>query len=223
MQDAFAYCAELVRPPTATASSLRCSRRRSSAARCTRSMPSMSKWRGCATWRASRCPAKSACNGGATSSIGERDGEARPIRLPLHCLPPSSGIGLARRHADRSDRCAPFDLYDDPMARACRSRNVCAKDILLAYSLSRRKSSQASRLTRSPGLPVSLPALPAMLRAFPLHVARRQIYVPMEILDRHGVHSHDLFAGRSSAGLVAALTELRNLARRHLRVPRARA
>ena len=27
---------------------------------------------------------------------------------------------------------------------------------------------------------------------------------------------HDLFAGRSSAGLVAALAELRNLARRHL-------
>jgi phytoene synthase len=56
----------------------------------------------------------------------------------------------------------------------------------------------------------------AILRAFPLHAARGQLYLPAEILDRHQVHVHDLFAGRSSAGLEAALAELRALARHHL-------
>jgi phytoene synthase len=55
-----------------------------------------------------------------------------------------------------------------------------------------------------------------ILRAFPFHIARRQLYVPTELLDRHQVHLHDLFAGRSSAGLVAAFAELRHLARYHL-------
>jgi phytoene synthase len=43
----------------------------------------------------------------------------------------------------------------------------------------------------------------------------------MEILERHQAHPHDIFAGRSSAGLQAALTELRGLARQHLHAAHA--
>ena len=39
------------------------------------------------------------------------------------------------------------------------------------------------------------------MRAFPFHAARRQLYVPGELLERHGVQPHDIFAGRSSEGL----------------------
>jgi phytoene synthase len=56
-----------------------------------------------------------------------------------------------------------------------------------------------------------------ILRAFPRHAAQRQLYVPGDILERHQVSLHDLFAGRSSAGLNAALAELRDLARSRLR------
>jgi phytoene synthase len=59
-------------------------------------------------------------------------------------------------------------------------------------------------------------ALAGLLRVFPLHVARGQLYMPMELLERYPVRVHDLFAGRTSAGLEAALAELRNLGRRHL-------
>jgi len=58
--------------------------------------------------------------------------------------------------------------------------------------------------------------LAEILRAFPIHVARRQLYLPTEILERHQVRLHDVFAGRSSPGLVAAFAELRDIARRHL-------
>ncbi len=46
-----------------------------------------------------------------------------------------------------------------------------------------------------------------LLRTFPLHAARRQLYVPADLLARHGVAAHDIFAGHSSAGLNAALAE----------------
>ncbi len=59
-------------------------------------------------------------------------------------------------------------------------------------------------------------ALRGLIRALPLHAARHQLYVPAELLERHGVQPDEIFAGQSSAGLNAALAELRDLARRHL-------
>src|SRR5208282_4582822 len=58
--------------------------------------------------------------------------------------------------------------------------------------------------------------LTGLLRAFPQYVARRQLYVPMDLLEQHQVHLHDVFAGRSSAGLKATLAEVRNVARGQL-------
>jgi phytoene synthase len=40
--------------------------------------------------------------------------------------------------------------------------------------------------------------------------------VPVELLTRHGVGLHDVFSGRSSAGLNAAAADLRAIARGHL-------
>jgi 15-cis-phytoene synthase len=59
-------------------------------------------------------------------------------------------------------------------------------------------------------------AIVGLLCALPLHAARRQLYVPTEILNRHQVRTEDLFAGRGGPGLNAALAELRNLARQRL-------
>jgi phytoene synthase len=82
--------------------------------------------------------------------------------------------------------------------------------------LLRRKFLPASMWRRSPRPPGIAYAIAGLLRAFPLHAARGQLYVPMELLERHQVRLHDIFAGRSSPGLHAALAELRDLARRHL-------
>jgi 15-cis-phytoene synthase len=108
-----------------------------------------------------------------------------------------------------------FDLYDDPMA-----------SIADLESYARRTSSSLISLAAQvvAGIEVETIAAPAglaagitgILRAFPIHAARRQLYVPTELLDRHQFHLNDLFAGRASAGLKAALAELRGLARRHL-------
>jgi phytoene synthase len=58
------------------------------------------------------------------------------------------------------------------------------------------------------------------LRVLPFHAARRQLYLPVELLDRHAVKAADIYAGRTSPGLNASAAELRDLARHHLAVAR---
>jgi 15-cis-phytoene synthase len=151
---------------------------------------------------------------------GERRGEAQanPVASALlatiesHGLPPARLIDLieARR----------FDLYDEPMAALAdleryATRTSSALFVLAAQILS---GSDAEAVAGPAGIAY---AIAGLLRVFPLHAARRQLYVPMEILERHQAHPHDIFAGRSSAGLQAALSELRDLARQHLRAAHA--
>ena len=59
-------------------------------------------------------------------------------------------------------------------------------------------------------------AIAGLMRAFPLHAARRQLYVPLELLDRHGVEPQDIFAGKSSKNFRAVFADLQDVARRHL-------
>jgi phytoene synthase len=59
-------------------------------------------------------------------------------------------------------------------------------------------------------------AVVGLLRAFPWHSRRGQIYVPREILDRHGVTRDDIVLGRGGPGLAASLSDMRELARAHL-------
>jgi 15-cis-phytoene synthase len=146
---------------------------------------------------------------------GERTGEAHanPVAAAL--------LTIVERYRLSSQRLVDlieahrFDLYDDPMASVAD---------LEAYA--RRTSSAlfacaAQILAHTDAESVCLPAgiahgLTAVLRAFPQHVARRQLFVPVDVLGRHQVHLHDLFAGRPSAGLKAALAELGSLARNQL-------
>ena len=180
-----------------------------------RSMPSTVKWRAYATWRGSRCRAKSACSGGATCCTASAAGRRAPIRsrpallaaIGQHHVAPAKLIDLidARR----------FDLYDEPMAgiadlEAYARRTSSALFALAAQILS---GSEAEAVAEPAGIAY---AIVGLLRALPLHAARRQLYVPMEVLERHQVRTEDLFAGRSGPGLNAALAELRNLAGQHL-------
>ncbi|HEY1309988.1 MAG TPA: phytoene/squalene synthase family protein [Pseudolabrys sp.] len=61
-------------------------------------------------------------------------------------------------------------------------------------------------------------AVAGILGAFPRHAVRRQLFVPLEALDRHGVNREDIFAGQASEPLQAALGEMRALAREHLAI-----
>jgi phytoene synthase len=59
-------------------------------------------------------------------------------------------------------------------------------------------------------------AIAGLLKAFPLHAQRRRIYLPLDVLERHGASVHEINGGRATSALRAVLADLRLLARRHL-------
>jgi phytoene synthase len=59
-------------------------------------------------------------------------------------------------------------------------------------------------------------AVAGLLSRIGLHASRRQLYLPLDMLARHGAAREDIFAGRATPELRAALAELRLYARRHL-------
>ena len=61
-------------------------------------------------------------------------------------------------------------------------------------------------------------AFAGLLAAFPVHGARGKVFVPLDILARHGAAREDAVGGPATPQLHAALAELRLHARRHLRV-----
>src|SRR5260370_40852146 len=59
-------------------------------------------------------------------------------------------------------------------------------------------------------------ALTGLLLALPKHAARRQLYLPLQLLKSHALGPEDIFGAHSSAPLNAAVAELRSVVRGHL-------
>ena len=108
-----------------------------------------------------------------------------------------------------------FDLYDEPIATVADLEIYAGKtsSVLFALAAQILAGADTEAVTTPAGIAF---AIAGLLRAFPLHAARGRLYVPMELLDRHQIRPDDIFAGRSSAGLQAAFSELNDLGRRHL-------
>ena len=115
-----------------------------------------------------------------------------------------------------------FDLYDEPMAQLAElgtyARHTSSALIALAAQILGGGSADAAAMAAGPAGIASV--ITGLLRAFPVHAARRQLYVPLALLDSHGVEARDIFAGRSSSGLKAVFAELRDLAREQLQIAR---
>ncbi len=111
-----------------------------------------------------------------------------------------------------------FDLYDDPMASLAdlelyAMRTSSALIEMATRILNDGKDSGTGDLAGHAGIAYSIAGL---LRAFPMQAARRQLYVPTDVLQRHGAQAEDIFAGKVTPELRAALAELRLRARMHL-------
>jgi phytoene synthase len=115
------------------------------------------------------------------------------------------------------------DLYDEPVATI---------DDLELYAIQTQSPvfAMAAGILKVGGMPPELFTLDAsvaytlggILRSFGLHAARRQLYIPLDVLERHQVKPADIFAERVSKPLLAALAEMRAIARRHLEVAQAK-
>jgi phytoene synthase len=148
---------------------------------------------------------------------GKRDGEAtaHPVAAALVAT-------LARHTLDGARLTAfidahSFDLYDEPFRTLDDLDNHAALTDGLLTSLAAQILGQTGfaveALARHAGIALTIERL---LLALPKHAGRRQLYTPLEVLDRHGVAPETLFAGQDSEALHAALAELRRHARRQL-------
>ena len=130
----------------------------------------------------------------------------RRFRLPIA---PLSGLIEAR----------VFDLYDDPMPSLSDLEGYAGETSSALIRLACLVLGQG----RDPGGATAAGhagvayALCGLMRAFPWHAARGQVYLPADLLGRNGVTREDIVRGRGGPGLVYSLKEMRALTRIHLR------
>jgi phytoene synthase len=152
----------------------------------------------------------------AFAGAGHGEVRAHPVAAALldtivrYRLPPRAFIDLIEARA--------FDLYDDPMATLAELEGYAAKTAsaliaLAAQILSDGSDAGLHDLARHAGIGQVIAGL---LLALPVHAARRQLYVPLDVLARHGASPDDVFARKATPEFKAALADLRLHARRHL-------
>lgn len=111
-----------------------------------------------------------------------------------------------------------FDLYDEPMASLTDLERYALRTSSALIALAARVLSDG----RDPGIADlaahagTAYAVAGFLRALPLHAARGQLYLPADLMQRYGAQAADVFAGKATTELRAALAELRLRARQHL-------
>lgn len=148
---------------------------------------------------------------------GERAGEgaAHPVAAAL--LATMAGHKLAAVPLLDLVEARSFDLYDEPMAKMADLENYAVKTssavLAMAAAILGADAASVADLARHAGI---AQALVGLLRALPLHVARRQLYVPLDLLQRRGIRPEDVWARKNSPEFKAALAELRDVAHSHL-------
>ena len=152
--------------------------------------------------------------------VGRGEIEAYPEAAALR-----ASVARYRLPAERLDALIAarrFDLYEEPMATVADLEAYAegASSTLIALAaqiLSDGKEPDIAALGHHAGI---AHAIAGLLKAFPAHAARGQLFVPLDILQRHGACRQDVAGGQATDALRAALGELRDRARDHLRQAR---
>ncbi|MBZ6074796.1 phytoene/squalene synthase family protein [Microvirga puerhi] len=111
-----------------------------------------------------------------------------------------------------------FDLYDDLMPTLNDLEGYCGETASSLFRLASivLMNGVDPRNADAAGHAGVAYAVTGLLRAFPWHARHGQIYIPADILERHGVVREDIVTGRGGPGLRGALADLRAVVRRHL-------
>jgi phytoene synthase len=141
---------------------------------------------------------------------GERGGEAaaNPVAaafldtIARYALPRAPLIGLVEARA--------FDLYDDPMPTLAALEGYLGATSSALIALAARVLAGDHRAVAEAARPAGLAyGMTGLLRAVARHASRRQLYVPLDVLERHKARPEDMFAGNATPEVRAALAELR--------------
>ena len=145
---------------------------------------------------------------------GVRAGEAaaNPVAGPLlatlarHRLPVAKLTDLveARR----------FDIYDDPMPTLAALQSYASNTAGTIFDCATRILGETSEENAVEAGQVQ--TIANVITLLPRHAARRQLFLPLDMLRQYGAGPDDVHAMRASPELRTVLAELRLRARRHL-------
>ena len=112
-----------------------------------------------------------------------------------------------------------FDLYNDPMPTMAALEGYISDTSSALFSLGARitgsQSDEIEHLARHAGL---AQGMAQVLAAFPLDASRHQSFVPLQLLESNGCGLEEVFAGRQTPKLRAALDQLVGEALAHLKM-----
>jgi len=111
-----------------------------------------------------------------------------------------------------------FDLYNDPMPTKAALEGYIDDTSSALFSLAAATAGQQSpeieHLARHAGL---AQGIAQVMAALPLDASRRQLFVPLQLLEQHGSSMEEVFAGKERPTVRAALEQLVGEAREHLK------
>lgn len=149
---------------------------------------------------------------------GTAHGEANANPLAAALLDTVERFALPRAALVRLIEARIFDLYDDPMPSVNDLEGYAGdtSSALLQLAAIVLAGGDDPGTAEAAGHAGVAYALTGLLRAFPFHAARGQVFLPDDLLGRHGVARAAVLFGETSPGLIAALAETTALARDHL-------
>jgi 15-cis-phytoene synthase len=110
-----------------------------------------------------------------------------------------------------------FDLYNDPMPTLAALEGYVTDTSSALFALAARiaaaPSAEIDHLARHAGL---AQGFAQVIAALPRDAARRQLFVPVQLLAKQGIGAEAIFAGRETPPVRAALDQLIGEARHHL-------
>jgi phytoene synthase len=110
-----------------------------------------------------------------------------------------------------------FDLYNDPMPTMAALEGYINDTASALFSLGAAiagwQSPEIDHLARHAGF---TQGIAQVIAALPLDASRRQLFVPLQLLERHGSGMEEVYAGKWTLPLRAALDQLIGEAREHL-------
>ncbi|SDG64878.1 phytoene/squalene synthase family protein [Pelagibacterium luteolum] len=110
-----------------------------------------------------------------------------------------------------------FDLYNDPMPDIGQFEGYAGEtvSVLYQYAAMILAGGATDKPADAAGHLGVAQALIGHVRAFGYNASRGQLFLPLAIFKAHGVHEADIYAGRDSEALRAALAQIVDLARVH--------
>jgi phytoene synthase len=111
-----------------------------------------------------------------------------------------------------------FDLYNDPMPTMAALEGYLNDTSSALFALGARVASRPSEavdhLARHAGL---AQGLVQVIAALPWDAARRQLFMPLQLLEQHGSGIEEVFSGKQTPKTRAAIDQLTGEARAHLK------